>query len=311
MAARKRTGPLAYALCLGARLLILTSGLLPSGLRRALAGTLGGLLCLLDRRHRLLALESVRRSFPEKTEAECRRIVRGCYRHLCLSALEFARLARARREEVARLWALTPGQVAYFDGLRAARRAVIFVTGHVGLWEMCGLGYTARGYPLCSIARPLDYEDLNALVDGVRERFGQRILAKRGALVSALRALREGVSVGMLLDQDAGKHGVFVPLFGRPASTLSTAAEIALRSGASLVCVTSWRDEAAGVHRMRLGRVIDVPRWAGPRDERYRAEVLRITAEYTAEIEAAVREHPEQWLWPHRRWKTRPPGEKV
>jgi KDO2-lipid IV(A) lauroyltransferase len=182
---------------------------------------------------------------------------------------------------------------------------VVFVTGHVGLWEMCGLGYTAHGYRLYSIARPLDNERINSLVDGVRERFGQRILAKRGALVAALRALREGISVGMLLDQDAGKHGVFVPLFGRPASTLPTAAEIALRSGARLVCSATWRDESAGVHRLRLGRIITVSRWKGPRDEHYDAEVRRITAEYTAEIEAAVREHPEQWLWLHRRWKTR------
>jgi Kdo2-lipid IVA lauroyltransferase/acyltransferase len=128
-------------------------------------------------------------------------------------------------------------------------------------------------------------------------------------LVAALHALKEGTPVAMLLDQNAGKHGVFVPLFGRPASTLPTAAEIALRTGSPIVCVTSWRDEAAGVHRLRLGRIIRAERWAGPRDERYDAEVRRITAEYTRNIEDAVRERPEQWLWLHRRWKTRPPGE--
>jgi KDO2-lipid IV(A) lauroyltransferase len=186
---------------------------------------------------------------------------------------------------------------------------VIFITGHVGLWEMCGLGSTAQGFPLWSIARPLDNPGINEIVDRIRERFGQRILAKRGALRAALRALKEGVSVGMLLDQDAGRHGVFVPLFGRPASTLPTAAEIALRSGARLVCAAAWRDEAAGVHRLRIGRIIDPGKWQGPRDERYRAEVERLTAEYTLEIENAVREHPEQWLWLHRRWKTRPPEE--
>lgn len=272
-----------------------------------IAGRIGHLL---DGRHRRLAREAVARCFPEKSPAEHRAIVRGCYRHLGISVMEFARLANLPREKVARLWALTPEQERFFAGIAAERPAPVFVTGHVGLWEMCGLGHSARGGSLCSIARPLDNPRLNALVDSVRERFGQRILAKRGALVAALHALKEGTLVAMLLDQNAGRHGVFVPLFGRLASTLPTAAEIALRTGSAIICTTAWRDEAAGVHRLRIGRIIRPGRWRGPRDERYDAEVRRITAEYTANIEEAVREHPEQWLWLHRRWKTRPPEEE-
>ncbi len=309
MAAKKKTGPLAYLGYLAARALILFVWITPWCALRLLAGLIGRLGYLLDRRHRQLARDAVARSFPEKTPQEHLRIVRGCYRHVCLAALDFARLAKLPRERVAGLWALTDEQQPFFDDLKERREGAIFVTGHVGLWEMCGLGATARDFPLYSIARPLDNDYINELVNRIRERFGQKILAKRGALRSALRALKSGISVGMLLDQNAGKHGTFVPLFGRLASTLSTGAELSLRSGAKIACVTAWRDEQRGVHRLRLEKVIDPGKWQGPRDERYYAEVKRITAEYTREIENAVREHPEQWLWLHRRWKTRPPEE--
>lgn len=310
MAAKKRTGPAARLGCLGVRLLLLFVRVMPWCVSRAAGAALGRLGYLLDGRHRRIALEAVKRSFPEKSAAEGRAIVRGCYRHLCLAAMEFARLASLPREKVAALWAMTDEQVRFFEEIREKKQAVIFVTGHVGLWELCGLGCTARGFPLVSIARPLDNDYINTLVDGVRERFGQKILAKKGALRAALRALKAGTPVGMLLDQNAGRQGVFVPLFGRAASTLPTAAQMALRSGAKIVCSSAWRDEAAGVHRLRLGKVIEPGKWRGPRDERYKEEVRRITAEYTGEIENAVREHPEQWLWLHRRWKTRPPEEE-
>ena len=237
------------------------------------------------------------------------RIVKRCYRHICLAALEMARIATLSREQVAGLWRLTPEQADFFRTIHGQKDPHIFVTGHVGLWEMCGLGHTSMGYPLASIARPLDNDYINDLLDGIRGRFGQKILAKKGALRGAMRAIKEGTSIGMLLDQDAGKRGTFVPLFGRPASTLSTAAEMALRSGAKIACVAAWRDEESGCHRLRIGKILSPGKWQGDRDESYRNEVRRITAEYTLQIEEAVREHPEQWLWLHRRWKTRPPEE--
>ncbi|HOX07909.1 MAG TPA: hypothetical protein PK280_16035 [Planctomycetota bacterium] len=311
MASRRRGGLLEIPGYLAVRALILLARVLPRWALRLMGCGAGWLGHCLDRRHRQIAFEAVSRSFPEKTPDEHREIVRGCYRHIGLAAVEFAWLASARREDVLKLWALDDEQIALVDGIRAERPAPIFVTGHVGLWELCGLGYSARGWPVASIARPLDNPRINMVIDGVRERFGQRILAKRGALVAALHALKEGTPVAMLLDQNAGKLGCFVPLFGRLASTLSTAAEMALRTGSPIVCVSSWRDEAAGVHRLRLGRILRPKRWTGPRDDHYRAEVLRLTAEYTRNIEEAVREHPEQWLWLHRRWKTRPPEEEA
>jgi len=310
LAAKKQTGALAYLACLAARVFILGVRVVPWRLCRATAGVIGRIAYALDGRHRRMALEAVARSFPGKTAEEHLRIVHGCYRHLCLMVLDFARLATLSRERVAAAWALSDEQQEFFEDLQERGEGAIFVTGHVGLWEMCGLGSTARGFPLHSIGRPLDNDYLNALVNRIRGRFGQKVLAKRGALRSALRALKNGESVGMLLDQNAGKHGLFVPLFGRLASTLPTGAELALRSGARIACATTWRDEERGVHRLRLEKVIDPGKWEGPRDERYRAEVKRITAEYTREIENAVREHPEQWLWLHRRWKTRPPEEQ-
>jgi KDO2-lipid IV(A) lauroyltransferase len=310
MRGRKKASRLGALVYYVARGLILAVRFLPWKLAKVVAIAASQIIYLLDGRHRRLAREAVSSSFPRMSVAEHRAIVRGCYRHLGLAVVEFARLATMRREEVRRLWVMSDDQVRTMAELNAERPAPIYVTGHVGLWELSGLGYTAHGLKLNSIARPLDDPRTNELIDSVRERFGQRILAKRGALVAALHGLREGTPVAMLLDQDARKHGVFVPLFGRLASTLPTAAEIALRTGSAIVCVSGWRDEAAGVHRLRLGKIIRSGKWSGSRGAQYQEEVRRITAEYTLNIEEAVREHPEQWLWLHRRWKTRPPEEQ-
>jgi Kdo2-lipid IVA lauroyltransferase/acyltransferase len=309
MAARKKTGARAYLTYLLVRLLIFIIRFTPWSLCRLSATIIGRLGSIFDKRHRQLALEAVARSLPEKTPAEQLAIVRGCYRHLCLAAFEIAKIANMSREAVARIWVPDQRSQKTLDTFEENNEAVIFVAGHVGLWEMYGIGHTARGGRLATLARPQDNLYLEDLVKSIRQRFGQKMLGKLGALRGALHALREGTSIGMVLDQNAGKLGVFVPLFGRLASTMPTAAQIALHYGVKIVFVHSWRDEKAGLHRMQVGDIIETEKWTGPRDQSYDQEMLRITADYTRQIEAAVRKHPKQWFWLHRRWKTRPPEE--
>ncbi len=309
MATPKKTGPGPYCIYLLVRLLIFIFRFMPWSLCRLSATIIGRLGSIFDKRHRQLAMEAVARSFPEKTPAQQLAIVRGCYRHLCLAALEIAKISNMSRETVARIWVPDERSQKILDTFEKNNEAVIFVAGHIGLWEMYGIGHTARGGRLATLARPQDNLYLEKIIKGIRERFGQKILGKLGALRGALHALREGTSIGMVLDQNAGKLGVFVPLFGRLASTMPTAAQIALHFGVKIVFVSSWRDEKAGLHRMQIGDIIETEKWTGPRDQSYDQEVLRITADYTRQIEAAVREHPEQWFWLHRRWKTRPPQE--
>ena len=309
MSARRRVGPFSivgYWVALGLREV---ARILPWPVLRAFGVLVGRMGYLLDGRHRRIALDGISRCFPEKTPAEHRRIARVCYRHVGVSVMEFARLATASREEILRRWGPTPEQSRRLDELAAERPAPIFLAGHIGFWEMCALGFTAHGGRLGSVVRPLDNPWLNDLVSSVRSRFGLRILGGGGALLAAMHSLKEGVPVSFLLDQNAGPDGTFVPLFGRLASTRPTAAQVALATGSAIVCVATWREEPSGVHRLRIGNVLRPGKWRGPKDQRYEAEVRRLTAGYTAEIEAAVREHPEQWLWLHRRWKARPPGE--
>ena len=123
--------------------------------------------------------------------------------------------------------------------------------------------------------------------------------------MSALRYLKRGGNVGILLDQDAGQQGVFVPFFGRLASTLPTAADISLRTGAPIWCGTSWRDEH-GLHHLVMRGPVEIER-TGDR----KRDTLALTTACNAALEERIREHPEQWLWVHRRWKTRPPEESA
>lgn len=276
----------------------------PRRAARAIGRAIAWLMYRLDRRHVRIAREAVAASFPEEDAAWVRRVVRACYRHLGLSIADFARMRRITPGNVREYAVLDEDSRANSERIKADGRGAIFLTGHVGLWEYTGFCYVAHGYPLAAIARPIDNPLLSDWVDRERTRLGLRLFHKRGALVSAMRWLRDGGGVGILLDQDAGKRGIFVPFFGRLASTLPTAAELSLRTGAPVWCGTSWRDPD-GLHHIVIRGPVEAPRTGD-----HEKDVAALTAACNAALEARVREHPEQWLWPHRRWKTRPPEEK-
>jgi KDO2-lipid IV(A) lauroyltransferase len=159
------------------------------------------------------------------------------------------------------------------------------------------------GLPLVLITRPLDNPALERLLAGVRSRSGNRVVHKRNAVREMVRALREGLGVAIVIDQDAGRDGLFVPFFGRPASTTPTLARIALRTGAAVVPSFSVpRDD--GTYDVHYGPPVEVDR-----SDDIDADATRLTAACTAIIESWVRRHPEHWFWMHRRWKTAPPAE--
>lgn len=182
-------------------------------------------------------------------------------------------------------------------------RALV-LTAHLGNWELLTLAPALTGYPLTVVARALDSPALGAWADRLRRTAGVEVIDKREAVRPILDALRRGRLVGVLLDQNASRReGVFVPFFDRAASTSRALAVLALRTRTPVLPAFTRR-LAPGRHQITIHPALPLPATAG--DD----AVLALTARCTEVIEAAVRATPEQWLWAHDRWRTRPAGEK-
>jgi KDO2-lipid IV(A) lauroyltransferase len=284
------------------RLLLLVARVVP---RRVLlgAGALAGRCGYhLDARHRRVALENVRAVYGPHLDARgARSIVRGSWRHfgrITFDSLSFPRFDRSAVGRIVRYRGLEHIRDAYAKG-----RGVLLFSGHFGHWELIALMQGFLDLPLALVARPLDNPRLEQLLARFRGLSGNRVIYKRNAVREILRELRRGGGVAIVLDQDARGEGVFVPFFGRSASTTPTLALVALRTGAAVVPTYSVPHED-GTYTVVYEPEVRITA-EGDLDE----DVRRITAVCTGHIERWVREYPELWLWMHRRWKTRPPGE--
>lgn len=267
-----------------------------------LGGWLGSVAYHLVRIRRDVVEDQLRLAFPERDAAWVRATAAAVYRHLGREALATLRLAGATAEEIAAR-TVTEGLEDVRRVLSRGRGAVI-VTGHLGNWEIGAASLAAQGIPLDGFAQMLGNPLVNRAVADARARLGMRVFDRRGAVARALRAVREGRAAGFVADQDARRAGVFVPFFGRPASTYRGPALVAIRAGVPLFLGIALR-RPDGRYDVRIEE-IETDR-SGPTD----AAVLRLTAAFTARLEAAIRVAPDQYFWLHRRWKTRPPEELV
>ncbi len=258
-------------------------------------GKVGGRLAYaFQRRYVRRARAQLARAMPELSARRVRETVRGVYEHLGLCVVEFLRLPGMSAEDVLRM--VEPEGVTRLKEILGRGKGALFVSGHIGNWELSGQVLVASRIPLVSVTRPGANRELASYVDRVRSRLGQEIFAQEGALRGALRALKEGKAIGILMDQDGKSGGVFVPFFGVSASTVDTAARLALKTGCAVVPVSSFR-RSAGSHELRVGKEIDISPGEGA--------VERILTDCNAALEGAIREHLEQWFWFHRRWRTR------
>lgn len=279
--------------------------LLARGLDRVLGARLSGRLAAALGRvvYRPLGIrrdvveEQLRRAYPDRGDAWREQVARASYEHLGREGMMLLRLSRLGRDDVI--------AATDIDGLEALRAAVddgrgaVLVAGHFGNWEIGGGSIAARGVPVDAVARPQGNPHFDRLINRARERFGITVIRQGGATKEALRSLRKGRVVALLTDQDARTRGVFVPFFGRPASTHRGPAVLALRTGAPVFMGTAVR-RADGRYAVTIREVPVLPA-ADPEEQ---ADLL--TAELAAALESAVREAPGQYLWQHRRWKTSP-----
>ena len=271
---------------------------MPRRLGLKLCAGLGATAYFLLRSERRKALLHLRWAFEEERGVEARRrIALESFRNLGRTFFEVLTLDRLSRNDVDRLVKFE-GE----DALKAAAahgRGVIFVTGHIGNWELLGLAVAMR-YPLAVVAAPIYDPRVEALMVRLRAAHGVETLVRDapGSLRRLLATLRKGGVVGILIDQDTKTDGVFVPFFGREAYTPTGAARLALRTGAAVVVgflIREGRDRHRGVIRGPL-----ILHASGNMDRDVRDQ----TARFTKIIEDQIRETPEQWVWMHERWRT-------
>ena len=299
---RKLRHDLGYALL---RVLLAASRLLPLPVLRGLGWLTGRGALPLARRDRARALAHNARAVPERDETWRRALARRCAGHLGMVLGEVAWLWSASPEAVLGRTEFV-GLEHLTDGLRPDRGAIL-ATGHCGNWEWLNLGLGASGIQMTVAAREVYDPRLDEVARRLRGRFGgETALRGRGAGGKLVQALRNGRVIGLLIDQDIDAPGVFVEFFGQPAWTPTGAALLALRTGCPAIAGFAAR-LPDGRMRLSFSPPVEVPSGMD-----LDTAVARLTATFTAHIERQVREHPEQWVWMHRRWKHQPgEGEAV
>ncbi|MDK1031662.1 MAG: lysophospholipid acyltransferase family protein [Planctomycetia bacterium] len=264
----------------------------------------GSLVYWLDKKHRLRAIGNIRRSFPEFTEDQVCRLAKESSQHLIMLGIEMLCLPRVMSKNT---WYHHLEVVNYEEttNLATRHRPTIMVTGHFGNWEMAGYIMATLKLPTHTVARPLDNPYIDKYLAKLRGHTGQQIIIKSGATDAVTEVLRNGHILATVADQDAGRRGFFVDFFGRRASTFKSIALFAIEMNAVIVVGGAYR---TGKKFHYLADIVD---YIFPEDyERSLDGALAITERYTKSLERLIRKAPGQYLWVHRRWKTRPPDEE-
>jgi Kdo2-lipid IVA lauroyltransferase/acyltransferase len=283
-------------------LLVKILGALPRPASRAIGIVLAWTIYLLHVRLRHTGLRNLALAFPEKTARERRRILRGVFTSLGRQLAEVCLFPTYTKQNV--------GRVVVYDGFENYERAyargkgVLFLTAHLGAWELSAFTHSLHGHPLQIVMRSLDNPYLDRLMHHYRTLHGNTTVDKDDFVRGLLSAMKTGQTVGILMDTNmTPPQGVFVDFFGIPACTASGLARIALRTDASVVPGFTLWDKGLRKYRLHFDPALNLIRTGN--DE---ADVIANTSLFTKIIEDYVRRYPDQWLWVHRRWKTRPEG---
>lgn len=292
---------LEYAL---AWLLIRLLGALPRPMARVSGITLGQLVYLVHGKLRRVGMRNLMLAFPGKTTSERRRILRGEFTSLGRQLAEVCLFPRYTRENVSKV--VVYDGFENFERAQARGKGVLYLTAHLGGWELSAFAHSLHGHPLHVVMRGMDNPYLDRLVQRMRTMHGNRAVDKDNFVRGLLSAMKASETVGILMDTNmTPPQGVFVDFFGIPACTASGLARIALRTDAAVVPGFTVWDRDLRKYRLRFEPSLKLLRTG---DEE--ADIVANTAMFTKVIEDYVRRYPDQWLWVHRRWKTRPPGEK-
>ena len=262
---------------------------------RRWGATLGRIAYRVSGSRRRIALENIAHAFPELPSAEHERIARATFEHFGSTLLEVMRFDTLSADQIQALCEIEGEE--HVRQAYAAGRGVIFLSGHFGYWEMHGIDNGLRWRPISVLARPLDNPWLHDMLERIRTRTGNTVIYRQGSVRKILRELGANHGVAMLIDQHLqSPDAVYVNFFGRPAATTGMVASLAHRTGAAVLPSVSM-PLPGGRYRMVYGRPIDPPVDDSP------AALRDFTQRCADALEASVRQHPNLWLWMHRRWR--------
>ncbi len=300
-----KTGAIAWLQYVGVRAAAFVFLMFPIDLNLASARLFGRIWWLVSRKHRERARAHLRQSLGKSlTDKDVDRLALRSMQQLAMFAIETIFTPRLITGTT---WARYVKPTGFTPSLRVllADRGAILVTGHYGNWELTGHLLAVYGFEVVAIMRPLDNVHLNRFLLATRRAAGLDLLDKKGAMNSAEETLARGGALGFIADQDAGRKGIFVDFFGRPASTYKSIALLAMSTEVPIIVGCARRTSDRFRYELDVERIIQPDEW------RDRDDPLRwITQEYTAAIERFVRRDPGQYLWIHRRWKSRPKSER-
>jgi KDO2-lipid IV(A) lauroyltransferase len=293
-----------WSMYVAARLSAAAVGAFPIDANLDTAALIGRTLHNLDKRHRKRAEANIAVCFPEWSKQRVARVARQGHEHLVRLAFEVIQTPRIisphRWADRVRVRNLGPA----IEILGSSRPAIL-VTGHLGNWEVLGYYLAVMGFDVDAIARPLDHKLINDWLLGIREARGMRIITKWDATERMLAVLNRGGALGFIADQNAGEKGLFVPFFGRLASSYKSIGLLALNHDAPIICGYAHRVGPGFRYEIGTADIIYPDDWADQRDPLY-----YVTARYNRAMETMIRQRPEQYLWTHRRWKSRPRHER-
>lgn len=278
-------------------------GALPRPIARFLAGCATRLLLVLLPKLRKTAEFNLRLAFPEWTDDQRRDVLRKMSRNLGWMAVEFARFPRYTKDNIESVVVLD-GHENFLEGARRGK-GVIYLSGHIGAWELSSFAHALYGYPLHYMARPLDNLPLDAMVNLYRGLSGNLPIYKNEAARVMLKVLKNAGTVGILADQNTmPQEGVWVDFFGTPACTTTGIARVALHTDAAVVPGYAYWDQNLRKYRLRFEPPVELERTGD-----LERDVVTNTQKFAKVIEQIVRAYPDQWVWVHARWKNRPKGE--
>lgn len=278
-------------------------GALPRGAARQLAAFVTSVLFSLQPRLKKTAEFNLRLAFPDWTDAQRGEVIHKMVRNLGWMAAEFARFPRLTKENIEEL-VILDGHENFLKGQRHGK-GVLYLTGHIGAWELSSFAHALYGYPLHYMARPLDNKRLDELVNRYRCASGNRPIFKNESARVMLKILKDSGTVGILADQNTmPEEGVFVDFFGKSACTTAGIARVALHTGAAVVPGYAYWDESIQKYRLRFEPPVELTR-SGDTER----DVFENTQRFAKALEEIIRKHPDQWVWVHKRWKTRPKDE--
>src|SRR5205085_1407669 len=288
-----------------AKSVLIALGQLPPPAAYAVGRAMGKLAYAIARNLRRTGAINLRLAFPEKSDEERAQLLRECFDSLGRQLGLFSQMSSRSREglrnlvEMQNLEILEDARKTYADKL-------IYYTGHLGAWELTSFGVSLLGYPFTFLVRRIDNPRIERLVDSVRTRFGNTTIDKLSAARSMLKILRNGqTALGLLPDLNTlDDEAIFVDFFGVPAATTFVMAKLALRTNTLILPFFAPWSKQKGKYLL-----IVEPPVTFERTDDEEENVRRLTAAITQRVENQIRNYPGQWLWIHKRWKTRPTGE--